>query len=55
MARDFLAIPATSISVERLFSRSRHLCHEVRSSMKAETITQSMLTKMWIKEGYLKY
>ncbi|KAJ6474213.1 hypothetical protein C8R45DRAFT_1011189 [Mycena sanguinolenta] len=48
MARDFLAIPGTSLFVERLFSRSRHLCHEARP-MKAETITQGMLTKMWIK------
>ncbi|KAF8180232.1 Alpha/Beta hydrolase protein [Mycena galopus ATCC 62051] len=32
MARDFLVIPATSVSVERLFSRLRHLCHEARSS-----------------------
>ncbi|KAJ6521863.1 hypothetical protein B0H19DRAFT_973785, partial [Mycena capillaripes] len=36
LARDFFAIPA-SVSVQRLFSRSRHLCHEARSSMKAET------------------
>ena len=26
MARDFLAIPGASVSVERLFSKSRHLC-----------------------------
>jgi hypothetical protein len=55
MARDFLAIPGTSVSVERLFSRSRHLCHEAGGSMKAETIMKAMLTKMWIKAGYLEY
>ncbi|KAF7360904.1 Dimer-Tnp-hAT domain-containing protein [Mycena sanguinolenta] len=55
MARDFLAIPGTSVSVEHLFSRSRHLCHEARGSMKAETITQAILTKMRIKAGYLEY
>ncbi|KAJ7195230.1 hypothetical protein GGX14DRAFT_377211, partial [Mycena pura] len=46
--------PCTSVSVERLFSRARHLCHEARGSMKAKTITEAMLTKMWIKSGYLK-
>jgi hypothetical protein len=55
MARDFLAIPGTSVSVERLFSKSRHLCHEARGSMKAETIMKAMLTKMWIRAGYLDY
>ncbi|KAJ6540693.1 hypothetical protein B0H19DRAFT_1078089 [Mycena capillaripes] len=42
-------------SIERLFSRSRHLCHEVRGSMKAETIVKAMLMKMWIKARYLEY
>ncbi|KAF7371462.1 HATC-domain-containing protein [Mycena venus] len=55
MARDFLAIPGTSVSVERLFSKSLHLCHEARGSTKAETIMKAMLTKMWIKTRYLDY
>jgi hypothetical protein len=54
MARDFLAIPGTSVSVERFFSRARHLCHESRASLKPKTITEAMLTKMWIKAGLLK-
>jgi hypothetical protein len=33
MARDFLAIPGTSASVERLFSKSRHVCTDLRSSL----------------------
>jgi hypothetical protein len=53
MSRDYLAIPATSISVERLFSTSRHLCTDVRNSLKAETITQSMCAKHWIRQGLL--
>lgn len=52
MARDFLAIPATSVSVERLFSKSRQICTDVRSSLKAETIMVAMLTKMWIRAGF---
>jgi hypothetical protein len=54
MARDFLAIPGTSVSVERLFSSARHLCHESRASLHANTISEAMLTKMWIKEGLFK-
>ncbi|KAJ6578546.1 hypothetical protein B0H19DRAFT_1338757 [Mycena capillaripes] len=43
MAREFLAIPGTSVSVEHLFSKSHHSCHEAR-----ETIMKVMLMKMWI-------
>ncbi|KAF7364657.1 Eukaryotic translation initiation factor 3 [Mycena venus] len=55
IAREFLAIPGASVSVERLFSKSRNLCRETRSSLKANTIMEAMLMKMWIKEGYFKY
>jgi len=51
MARDFLAIPATSVSVERVFSKSRHICSDIRSSLKAETISEALLTKVWIRSG----
>ncbi|EIN07766.1 hypothetical protein PUNSTDRAFT_70285, partial [Punctularia strigosozonata HHB-11173 SS5] len=53
MARDFLAIPATSVSVERVFSKSRHICSDLRSSLRAETIQQALLTKVWIRSGLL--
>ncbi|CAK5262315.1 unnamed protein product [Mycena citricolor] len=52
MARDFLAIPGTSVSVERLFSQARNVCRDTRSSLKAATIKEAMLTKLWIKAGY---
>jgi hypothetical protein len=51
MALDFLACPGSSVAVERLFSSSRHLCRDLRSSLKAETIMEGMCTKTWIKEG----
>jgi hypothetical protein len=54
MARDFFAIPGTSVSVERLFSKSRHLCRETSSSMHADTIMKAMLTKMRIKAELFK-
>ena len=53
MARDILAIPGTSVSVERLFSKARHLCTDVRSSLKAETITEAMCARCWIRDGLL--
>ena len=49
MARDILAIPATSVSVERVFSLSRQICTDLRSTLKAETIKKALLTKVWIK------
>jgi hypothetical protein len=54
MARNFFAITGTSVSVERLFSKSRYLCRETRSSMHADTIMKAMLTKIWIKSGLFK-
>jgi hypothetical protein len=54
MGCDFLAIAGTSVSVECLFSDARHLCHESRPSLKPKTISEAMLTKMWIKDGLLE-
>ena len=51
MARDYLAIPATSVSVERVFSKSRHICGNLRSSLKENTIKMALLTKAWIRSG----
>jgi len=51
MARDYLAIPATSVSVEHVFSKSRHICTDLRSSLKESTIKMALLTKVWIRSG----
>ena len=51
MAQDFLAIPTTSISVERVFSKSWHICNNLQSSLKEKTITMALLTKVWIQSG----
>ena len=51
MARDFLAIPGSSVSVERLFSKSRHLCTDLRGSLKAETVTEAMCARQWLRDG----
>jgi hypothetical protein len=53
MAKDYLAIPATSTSVERLFSSSKHICTATRSALKAETITMAMSVKHWLRSGLI--
>ena len=50
MARDFLAIMGTSVSVERLFSSSRHICQDTRSSLKADSVSQLLLAKKWLQD-----
>ncbi|KAJ3539803.1 hypothetical protein NMY22_g4563 [Coprinellus aureogranulatus] len=54
MARDYLAIPATSVSVERTFSKSRRICTELRASLNPTTVTQSLLTKIWINSKHFR-
>lgn len=51
MVWDYLAIPAMSVSVERIFSKSRHICSNLRSSLKEESIRMALLTKAWIQSG----
>jgi hypothetical protein len=53
MVRDFLAIPASSMSIERVFSQSCHICTDVQSSLKADTISKALLSKIWIWSGLL--
>lgn len=53
MARDYLAIQGSSVAVERVFSKSRHICADLRSSLKAPTIRKALLSKVWIRSGLL--
>jgi len=55
IARDILPIPRASVSVKWLFSKSRHLCDDLRSSLKVQTISEAMLVKVWIKSRLLEY
>lgn len=55
MARDFLAIPGTSVAVEWLFSKSRHICVDTRSSLKAATVSESILAQKWLEDPKLWY
>ena len=55
MARDFLAIPGTSVAVERLFSKSRHICVDTRSSLKADTVVEAILAQKWLEDPKIWY
>jgi hypothetical protein len=43
MARDFLAIPATGVGVERLFNSARDVCHYRRGRLLPDTIHAIMI------------
>ena len=49
MARDYLAIPATSADTERLFSGAKHMTVPTRGSLLPETIRIAQLVKHWIQ------
>ena len=49
MARDYLAIPATSTSSERLFSSGKHMISDTRNSLSPSTIQACQCLKSWIK------
>jgi hypothetical protein len=51
IARDILAIPGVSISVERLFSSSKHTLSDSRSSLTAESASKTIVTKEWLRKG----
>ena len=49
MARDYLAIPATSTSSERLFSGGKHLISITRECLSPSTIQACQCLKSWLK------
>lgn len=50
MARDYLAVSATGVPVEALFSTGTDLLDDNRLSMAAETVRACMCLKAWGKE-----
>ena len=52
IARDILAIPGVSISVERLFSSSKHTLSDARSSLTAESASKTIVAKELLKKGF---
>jgi len=54
MALDYLTIPATSVDVERLFSRGRLLLSHVRSRLSAQSTRALLCLGSWSRLGLVK-
>jgi hypothetical protein len=52
IAYDILAIPGVSISVERLFSSSKHTLSDAHSAMTTESASKTVVAKEWLKKGF---
>ena len=51
IACDILAIPGVSISVEQLFSSSKHTLSDACSAMTAESTSKTVVAEEWLKKG----
>lgn len=51
IAHDILSIPGVSVSIEQLFSSSRHTMSDSRSSMTADMALKAVVTKERLKKG----
>ena len=52
IARDVLAIPGVSISVERLFSSSKQTLSDARSSLTTQSASKTVVAKELVKKGF---
>ncbi|KAA1079770.1 hypothetical protein PGT21_023703 [Puccinia graminis f. sp. tritici] len=51
LAQSYLATSASSCSVEQLFSAASDVCNNSRGSMLPKTMSQSVSSLMWLREG----
>jgi len=54
MAKDFLVIPASSVAVERVFSKGRLLISHVRNRLSAQSTRALLCLGYWSKMGFVK-
>jgi len=54
MACDYLSIPATSVDVERVFSRGRLLLPYVRGRLAVQSTRASLCVGLWSAQGLIK-
>lgn len=53
MARDFLAIPATSVPIESVFSKAADLVTKKRNRLSPDSIKEIMCLNSWLKLDYI--
>jgi hypothetical protein len=49
MARDYFAIPASSVASERVFSSAADICTPDRNRLEPDTVSDAMCLKMWLR------
>ena len=54
MARDFLAIPATSVPVEQILSQAGDLITKKRNRLLPKSIKEIMCLNSWLKLDFIK-
>jgi hypothetical protein len=52
IAHDILTIPGVSISVECLFSSSKHTLSDLHSSFIVESVSKTVVAKEGLKKGF---
>lgn len=53
MAKDYLAIPATSAPAERIFSSAADIITQDRASLAASTVRAIICLKHWYRSGII--
>ncbi|EMD30321.1 hypothetical protein CERSUDRAFT_38165, partial [Gelatoporia subvermispora B] len=54
MALDYLILSATSVAVERIFSRGRLLLSHIRNGLSGESVRALLCLGEWYRHGLLK-
>jgi hypothetical protein len=52
IAKDFHAIPATSVSSERIFSKAERLLSSTRTRLKGDVVRKIMTLSSWWEESW---
>jgi hypothetical protein len=53
VAKDYLAIPASSVASERVFSQAADICTSDRNRLDPDTVSDAMCLKMWLQRTHL--
>jgi hypothetical protein len=53
VAKDYFALPASSVASERVFSQAADICTSDRNRLDPETVSDAMCLKMWLQRQQL--